>query len=70
MNGGELREELFRLIPNIPTLFMSGYPTGEISKYGILTDSAHFLQKPFTNATLIQKLKNVLGGRVPSGASS
>ena len=70
MNGGELREELLGLIPNIPTLFMSGHPSVEIAKYGILTDSAHFLQKPFTNATLVQTLKNLLRGRMSSGASS
>jgi two-component system, cell cycle sensor histidine kinase and response regulator CckA len=69
MNGGELYKQLLQLIPNIPTLFMSGYPSNDIASYGISTGSTQFLQKPFTASTLVQRSKEILDGKAASKAA-
>jgi len=60
MNGRELYLELFRLLPGIKVLFISGYDANIVSRQGILEHGTHFLQKPFSVAALAQKVRQCL----------
>ncbi len=62
MNGAQLREEMVRRWPGLPTLFMSGYTTNVIAHHGILTEGVHFLPKPFTPSGLAASVREVLDG--------
>ena len=60
MNGRELYVELFRLLPGLKVLFISGYDANIVSRQGILEHGTHFLQKPFSVAALAQKVRQCL----------
>ena len=60
MGGRELADQLARLRPGLPVLFMSGYTNDEIIRRGLLTPGAPFLQKPFSPETLATKVREVL----------
>jgi CheY-like chemotaxis protein len=57
MGGRELAERLTALRPGVRVLFVSGYPGDTALPHG-----CHFLGKPFTQATLVRKVREVLGG--------
>ena len=59
MLGPALAEEMSRLSPDIPVLFMSGH-SEEIVRHGLLDPSTPFLAKPFTPAQLVTKVREVL----------
>jgi CheY-like chemotaxis protein len=59
MNGRELAERIALLRPQIKLLFISGYTDDTVRHHGIL-DVQAFLQKPFTPATLTEKVGEVL----------
>jgi two-component system cell cycle sensor histidine kinase/response regulator CckA len=65
MRGPELSKQLKRRCPNLKVVYMSGY-----LEYGVGSDEfveeSFFLQKPFSGATLIQKIGEALGNRGPS----
>ncbi len=69
-NGGELAARLRKDRPGVPVLYMSGYMADEIGRAGVGTDGA-FIQKPFTPAALVRKVREVLdaGGGAESDAS-
>jgi CheY-like chemotaxis protein len=60
MNGRALAAHLQREHPESRVLFMSGYTDHAIVHNGILDPSMRFLQKPFTPAALLKKIKEVL----------
>ncbi|PKK89885.1 MAG: hypothetical protein CVV64_12090 [Candidatus Wallbacteria bacterium HGW-Wallbacteria-1] len=60
MNGKELRHAIERLIPEIPTLFMSGYTAEVITARGFLEDGFDFIPKPFSPRELAQSVKAIL----------
>jgi len=60
MNGRDLHEEIQKAIPQIKTLYISGYTDNIIIHQGILDSSVHFLQKPFNGEDLLTQVKNVL----------
>ena len=60
MSGRELAEQLTRTCPCVKVLFMSGYTHDNIVHHGVLDPAVHFLGKPFTAATLRQKIREVL----------
>jgi YesN/AraC family two-component response regulator len=62
MNGRDLSEKLKTLIPNLKTLFVSGYTLGVIAHQGAICEGTHFLAKPFSAAGLAQKVREVLDG--------
>ncbi|NJD20589.1 MAG: response regulator [Gemmatimonadetes bacterium] len=61
MNGMELYRAVANRRPSAKVLFMSGYADDVLSQRGILDDSIAFLQKPFTVASLGDKVREVLG---------
>jgi signal transduction histidine kinase/ActR/RegA family two-component response regulator len=64
MNGGALARELEKTRQNLKVLYMSGYTDNSIVHHGVLNAGTHFLGKPFSTATLTQKLREVLDDEV------
>lgn len=60
MDGGKLAEEVFKKLPNLPVLFISGYADDRLSHCGIAQGAGNFLAKPFTPAQLQAKLQDIL----------
>ncbi len=60
MNGKELSEKVRELIPDIRTVFMSGYTANVIAESGVVDESIEFIQKPFTPHELARKIREVL----------
>ncbi|ABF42015.1 multi-sensor hybrid histidine kinase [Candidatus Koribacter versatilis Ellin345] len=63
MSGRELSERLRIQMPSLKVIYMSGYTDDAIVRHGVLTESAEFLQKPFTSDSLLRKVRAVLQKR-------
>ena len=63
VNGRELADQLVATHPDLPILFMSGYPGTEIERRGLTVDRANFIQKPFTPDALVLAVSDVLARR-------
>jgi len=61
LNGRLLAEEFTRLRPGARVLFISGYTDDTVILQGIQAQGLPFVQKPFTPAQLVRKLRDVLG---------
>jgi PAS domain S-box-containing protein len=59
-SGRELAARIMITRPNIRVLYMSGYTENVITSGGMLEQGLAFLQKPFSPAVLIQKIREVL----------
>jgi len=60
MNGRKLADVLIARCPSIRTLFMSGYTSGVIAHHGVLDAEVQFLEKPFSRAKLLARVREVL----------
>jgi PAS domain S-box-containing protein len=60
MNGKALKEKIAARRPGIKALFISGYTANVIAHHGVLEESIHFLQKPFSVKTMAAKVRDVL----------
>ncbi len=60
ISGRALFEQINALHPNIKALFMSGYTDDAIVRQGQLDAGVAFLQKPFSSAALVRKVRAVL----------
>jgi PAS domain S-box-containing protein len=58
--GPELVHALAHLRPGIPTLFISGYADGVLSRERAFPKASHFLQKPFTAGDFLIRLRQIL----------
>jgi PAS domain S-box-containing protein len=67
MSGRELWERLKTLRPAMKVLFMSGYTDDAVVRHGVLSSELAFVQKPLTPATLLGKLRHVLGSPSAEG---
>jgi PAS domain S-box-containing protein len=61
MSGQELSAKLREQRPGIPVLYVSGYSEEAITQHGQLLPNTAFLQKPFSPAALVVKVREVLG---------
>ncbi len=52
MGTEELAGEVHKVVPQLPILYMSGYPRDDILARGLLRKDQPFLQKPFTSEDL------------------
>ncbi len=60
MSGRELYEHLSLRFPGLEVIFMSGYTEDEFVKKGVMQEKVNFLQKPFNQKVLIEKITQVL----------
>ncbi|HTZ32680.1 MAG TPA: PAS domain S-box protein, partial [Methylomirabilota bacterium] len=60
IGGRELAVSIQRHRPKIRVLFMSGYTENVITSGGMLEEGLSFLQKPFSPAVLVQKIREAL----------
>ncbi len=67
VSGHELAKRITACRPKIKVLYMSGYTHNVIASGGMLDRGIAFLQKPFTPATLIEKVRDVLDGVPAAG---
>ena len=69
--GTELAHELSRLHPRMRVVFMSGYPGAAASRAGVLGTSGAYLEKPFSPASLTEKIVTAMKeGSNPSDGSN
>lgn len=69
MSGRQVAERISSLRPGIKVLYTSGYTDDQIAQQGIMSSNIHFLQKPFSTASLTAKLREVLDGPAPTSPS-
>ena len=60
MNGQRLASTLKETIPDLKTLFMSGYTANVIAHHGVLEEGIDFLPKPFSKKDLAARVHRVL----------
>ncbi len=60
MNGKDLVNYLTSIIPNLKSLFMSGYTSDVIAHNGVVDEDMAFVQKPFSMKELSDKVRKVL----------
>jgi CheY-like chemotaxis protein len=63
MGGRELADHLNALYPQMKVLYLSGYTDDAVVRYGVSEARTYFLQKPFTPASLAQKVREVLDAK-------
>ncbi len=62
INGRQLVESLLPHLSGCKVLFMSGYNDDTVLHNGVIAATTAFLQKPFTQMELLQKVRAVLDG--------
>lgn len=60
MNGRELYTQAAKTDPDLKVLYMSGYSDDIIAHHGVLEEGVDFIEKPFSNRDLIEKVRQVL----------
>lgn len=60
MSGKELAEQITKIQPNLPVLYMSGYNEEIVSRHGALEPGAPLLKKPFDAESLVASVQEVL----------
>jgi len=60
MKGPEIYQAVARSHPSVKVLYMSGYTDNVIAHQGILEPGTHFIQKPFSVKSLVNKVRQVL----------
>ncbi len=59
-NGRDLSRELTSTCPNLRTLFISGYPENAVTREGLQRGSWFYLPKPFSQETLLGRIRQIL----------
>ena len=65
-NGREAYEEIRKIRPDIKALFMSGYSESVIHQNTIIKEGLHFISKPFSQTTLLKKVREILDNSIVS----
>ena len=60
VGGRVLAERLTALFPGLRVLFMSGYSDEAVFRHGIIRPDTAFIEKPFSQAGLARKVREVL----------
>jgi CheY-like chemotaxis protein len=63
MQGKELADKICFLQPTAQVVFMSGYTQGLLGAQGVLEPGVHLIEKPFSEASLLTKLHEMLNAR-------
>ena len=61
MSGRDLQRGLVAQRPGLRCLFTSGYTADIITRQGVLDEGLNFLQKPFSQEVLAEKLREMCG---------
>ena len=64
LSGPRLAETLLAIRPNVTVMFMSGYNEDTMLRQGVMTHGVAYLQKPFTPASLLRRVRLVLEQRL------
>jgi DNA-binding NtrC family response regulator len=67
LQGDDLARAVLAARPDLPVLFMSGYPRNAIVHAGRLNEGVNFLEKPFAPEALARMVRQVLDQARPSG---
>ena len=70
LDGRELANQLVALRPNLRVLYMSGYTDDVIVHRGLLKQATVLVQKPFTKAKLLRKVREALDSRLADSLKS
>ncbi len=62
MSSREMAARIEVARPGLRVLYMSGYTDDAVVNHGVLEGQMAFLQKPFTLASLLHKVREVLDG--------
>jgi PAS domain S-box-containing protein len=65
LNGRELARHLTSVAPGIEVIYMSGYADDVLAYHGNLASGTVLIQKPFSPAELLAKVREVLDARRP-----
>jgi len=60
MPGKEAADRIRALCPSVKVLFMSGYTEGILSDHGVLEAGINLIEKPFTEKSLLARLREVI----------
>ncbi|MCE9638054.1 MAG: PAS domain S-box protein [Planctomycetes bacterium] len=60
MSGSSLAATIAEERRDIGTLYMSGYPDASIASYGVLDPDVDLVQKPFTSAQILKRVRHAL----------
>lgn len=63
INGTAAREEMIKVRPDLPILFISGYSHGAIRSEQVASEKLQIILKPFRAATLLAKVREILDSR-------
>ncbi len=63
MDGPELARRVQERCPGTAVLFMTGYSTEAVERHGVLVPGTSLIQKPFTAAELLARVRDALGRR-------
>ncbi|MGC4089628.1 MAG: ATP-binding protein [Polyangiaceae bacterium] len=64
-SGPKLAEELKSMLPGLRVLYMSGFPGAAVVHSGVLRADAACIEKPFSPASLLEKIEDVLSEPEP-----
>ena len=68
IGGRELGQRLHEVRPELPVLYMSGYPVDEVIRRGLLQERHAFIQKPFAPSALARAVGALLDAAAPTTA--
>jgi PAS domain S-box-containing protein len=60
MQGREVADRVGKIQPGTAVLYMSGYTEGLLSAQGVLEPGINLIEKPFTEASLLTKVRDIL----------
>ncbi len=60
LNGRDLYDELVKIKPKLPVVFISGYSEDIITRYGISNEKYSFVQKPIHTEEFLKELRVIL----------
>ena len=61
LSGPELADRLKKSRPDLPVLYMSGYPASMVMQGALPAATIRLLPKPFTTADLLANIEDILG---------